>query len=134
MLPHLLFGQASDVLWITGATDTVDVSTCLDTRHAYLSGDMKNVLSKLSGHLRMIHANDNSGSNNDQLPPGRGNIDWEWMLQELFKTDFVDELYWNWQPHKTQVLFWEGPVVRVTFYAASRASLIFPLPQKSGVG
>jgi sugar phosphate isomerase/epimerase len=88
MLPHLLFGQASDILWIMGAMDTAAVSTCLDTGHAYLSGDIKNVLSKLSGHLRMIHANDNHGNKDDHLPPGRGSIDWEWLLKELFKTNF----------------------------------------------
>jgi sugar phosphate isomerase/epimerase len=88
MLPHLLFGQASDLLWILGAMNTVDVSTCLDTGHAHLSGDMNHVLSKLSGHLRMIHANDNGGHRDDHLPPGKGNIDWEWFLGELGKTNF----------------------------------------------
>jgi sugar phosphate isomerase/epimerase len=88
MLPHLLFGHASDLLSIMGAMDSVNVSTCLDTGHAFLSGDLHNVLHKLSGHLVMIHANDNSGNSDEHLPPGGGKIDWHRMLVMLSKTGF----------------------------------------------
>lgn len=88
MLPHLLFGNASDMLWIMGAVDKVNVGTCLDTGHAYLSGDIYTIMYKLSGHLQMIHAADNLGQYDDHLPPGKGRIDWQQVLRRLNATGF----------------------------------------------
>ncbi len=87
-LPHLIFGSTSDLLWIMGALTTLEIGTCLDTGHAYLSGDIYHVMHKLSGHLQMIHANDNSGNFDDHLPPGQGEIDWTHLLSELSETAF----------------------------------------------
>jgi sugar phosphate isomerase/epimerase len=87
-LPHLLFGSTSDILWILGAMNTVNIGTCLDTGHAYLSGDLYHVMHKLSGHLQIIHANDNSGNYDDHKPPGEGHIDWERFLAELSQIEF----------------------------------------------
>jgi sugar phosphate isomerase/epimerase len=61
-LPHLLFAQTSDLLWILSTMDTVDVGVCLDTGHANVSGDIYSVMHKLGQHLRMIHAHDNHGN------------------------------------------------------------------------
>ncbi len=88
MLPHLLFGNARDMLWIMGAIQTVNVGTCLDTGHASLSGDIYSVMYKLSGHLQMIHANDNGGKGDDHLPPGKGVINWQRLLCRLSETGF----------------------------------------------
>ncbi len=82
-LPHLLFGKSSDILWILDALDSVDVGVCLDTGHAALSGDLQNLLHKLAGHLKMIHAHDNCGHRDDHLPPGDGRIDWDTVVQTL---------------------------------------------------
>ncbi len=87
-LPHLLFGTTSDILWIMGAMNTIEIGTCLDTGHAYLSGDIYNVMHKLSAHLQMLHANDNLGTYDDHKPPGLGNIDWFKLLAELSETGF----------------------------------------------
>ena len=87
-LPHLLFGSTSDILWILGAMNTVNIGTCLDTGHAYLSGDLYHVMHKLSGHLQFVHANDNSGNYDDHKPPGEGNIDWNKLLTELSQIEF----------------------------------------------
>jgi len=101
-LPHLLFGGTSDILWILGAMTTINIGTCLDTGHAFLSGDLYNVMHKLSGHLQMIHANDNGGNFDDHKPPGEGNIDWEKLLTELsqiaFQGGFILELSGNKEP------------------------------------
>jgi sugar phosphate isomerase/epimerase len=102
-LPHLLFGSTSDILWIMGGMNTVNIGTCLDTGHAYLSGDIYNVMHKLSGHLQMIHANDNTGNYDDHKPPGEGNIDWKRLLTELsqiqFQGGFILELAGNKEPN-----------------------------------
>lgn len=82
-LPHLLFGKTSDILWILDALERIDVGVCLDTGHAALSGDLANLLHKLAGHLKMIHAHDNCGHRDDHLPPGDGHIDWEMVARTL---------------------------------------------------
>jgi sugar phosphate isomerase/epimerase len=96
MLPHLFFGHARDVLWILGALETTDVGICLDTGHAHLSGDLRTVAHKLSGHLWMVHASDNRGQRDDHLPPGDGDIAWAPFIDQLtelqFKGAFILEI------------------------------------------
>jgi sugar phosphate isomerase/epimerase len=87
-LPHLLFAQTSDLLWILTAMDTVDVGVCLDTGHANVSGEIYSVMHKLDRHLRMIHAHDNHGRGDEHLVPSHGNIDWNRLLTELDRTGF----------------------------------------------
>ena len=87
-LPHLLFGNTNDILWILGALDRVEVGVCLDTGHASLSGDFLNMVRKLGPYLRMVHAHDNRGHFDDHLPPGSGSIDWPWLLRELVAISF----------------------------------------------
>lgn len=102
MLPHLMFGHIADMMYLLGAVESSNVGTCLDTGHAYLSGDLSRVANKLSGHLRMIHANDNCGKWDDHLPPGDGDIEWMPLLRQLvrekFEGSFVLELSGNGEP------------------------------------
>lgn len=96
MLPHLLLGNIRDMLWMLGSMSSVDIGICLDTGHAALSGSLDRAMYKLSGHLQLIHANDNTGSSDDHLPPGRGAIDWNRLLSSLndigFRGGFILEL------------------------------------------
>src|SRR4051812_42348685 len=50
-LPHLLFANPSDLLWILTTMETIEVGVCLDTGHAHLSGDLYSVMHKLGRHL-----------------------------------------------------------------------------------
>lgn len=88
MLPHLLFGHVQDTLFILGAMDATDVGVCLDTGHAYLSGELLTVADKLCGHLKMLHANDNFGDKDAHLPPGTGAINWPQLLSKLVECGF----------------------------------------------
>ncbi len=88
MLPHLLFGRTSDLLWIMGAVDQHNLGICLDTGHANLSGDLDTVVHKLSGHLKMLHAADNKGSYDDHLPPGKGAVNWPRLIKQLMEASF----------------------------------------------
>ena len=92
MLPHLLFGHVSDMMYLLGEIKNCDVGTCLDTGHAYLAGEMGTVIQKLSGHLKMVHANDNRGDWDSHFPPGEGNIDWGWVLGELQRCHFNGQI------------------------------------------
>ena len=87
-LPHLLFGNTSDILWILDAINGAEVGACLDTGHAFLSGDLDNLLYKLAGRLKMVHAHDNGGASDDHWPPGDGKIGWPQLLQNLIQIGF----------------------------------------------
>jgi sugar phosphate isomerase/epimerase len=104
-LPHLLFGNTSDILWILDGINAAEVGACLDTGHAFLAGDIHSLVHKLSGHLRMIHAHDNAGGDDNHLPPGDGKIDWEKFLRDLievrFRGAFILELAGNNDPAVT---------------------------------
>jgi sugar phosphate isomerase/epimerase len=88
MLPHLLFGRSSDVLWIMGAIKNLNVGICLDTGHAHIAGDLYAAVHKLSGHLQMVHANDNHAQWDQHLPPGKGGIDWKRLVSRLAEMGF----------------------------------------------
>ncbi len=89
MLPHLFAGPVRDLLWLLGSLRFPGVGICLDTGHAQLSGDLPSVVDKLSGHLWMVHLNDNRGGGDDHLPPGDGNIDWRGLVRHLSRSPFI---------------------------------------------
>jgi sugar phosphate isomerase/epimerase len=88
MLPHLSFGRTRDLLWMLGAMQTTEVGICLDTGHAFLSGEIDTVVQRLSGHLWMIHASDNQGTFDDHAPPGDGKIRWRDLLERVDRSGF----------------------------------------------
>lgn len=88
MLPHLLFGPVRDMMYLLGEIHTCTVGTCLDTGHAHLAGEMGVVIQKLSGHLKMVHVNDNCGDWDAHLALGDGSIDWRWVIRELRQNGF----------------------------------------------
>lgn len=88
MLPHLLFGPVREMMYLLGQIETRAVGTCLDTGHAHLAGEMRMVTQKLSGHLKMLHINDNDGHSDAHMVPGDGTIDWPEFIAELRRNDF----------------------------------------------
>ncbi len=88
MLAHLQFGHVRDMMYLLGEITTCNVGTCLDTGHAHLAREMGMVIQKLSGHLKLVHINDNRGDWDAHLPPGEGTIDWPWVIHELRHNDF----------------------------------------------
>lgn len=87
-LPHLMFGNTADMLWILALMTSTNVGVCLDTGHARLAGELEVATQKLSGHLKMVHASDNLGKFDDHLPPGRGTINWPHFLEHLTRSAF----------------------------------------------
>lgn len=88
MLAHLLFGHVRDMMYLLGEISTCNVGTCLDTGHAHLAREMGIVIQKLSGHLKLVHINDNRGDWDAHMAPGEGTIDWPWVINELRRNDF----------------------------------------------
>ena len=66
---------------------------------------MHNLLHKLAGHVRMIHAHDNGGADDNHLPPGDGKINWTKFLRDLvdvrFRGAFILEMAGNDDPTVT---------------------------------
>jgi sugar phosphate isomerase/epimerase len=102
MLPHLLFGHVNDMLYLLGSIRDCEVGACLDTGHAYLSRELGTVIHKLSGHLHLVHANDNRGDRDDHLPPGDGHIDWPWLISELDRCRFDGTLILELSSHQNE--------------------------------
>ncbi len=114
MLPHLMFGHTSDILFLLGAIRETNVGTCLDTGHAFLSGDLRTVIHKLSGHLRMLHVNDNLGDRDQHLSPGEGAIDWISLMRQLRQWRFLGpaDPRTGRQQRAPRSRFWRGPATR----------------------
>ena len=89
MLPHLFCGDISELLRCLGAVREAVAGTCLDTGHAFLSGELFHIATAMAGSLKMIHASDNHGRHDDHLPPGQGRIEWLPLLGHLQKTGFA---------------------------------------------
>ena len=87
-LPHLMFGQSADLLWILACLKGNRVGACLDTGHAHLAGELYPLVHKMAPHLRLLHVHDNKGHGDDHLPPGDGRIDWTSLLKELAAVHF----------------------------------------------
>lgn len=88
MLPHLLFGHIDDMLYLLESMNTRSVKACLDTGHAFLARELDTVIQKLSGHLHLVHLNDNHGDRDAHLPPGKGGIYWPRVLRDLKQCQF----------------------------------------------
>jgi len=91
-LPHLMFGQSADLLWILACLKGNRVGACLDTGHAHLAGDLYPLVYKMAPYLRLLHVHDNKGHGDDHLPPGDGRIDWTALLKELAAVNFTGAL------------------------------------------
>ena len=88
-LPHLIFGNPSDMLWILDGISAAEVGFCLDTGHAFFARQISDLVRRVvSGYLRMIHAHDNNGTTDDHLPPGEGKIDWTQLFRNLVRIEF----------------------------------------------
>ena len=91
-LPHLLFGQSADLLWIVASLETNRIGACLDTGHAFLAGELDQLVVKMAPYLRLLHVHDNKGFGDDHLPPGDGRIDWTSLLRQLAAARFHGSL------------------------------------------
>ena len=92
MLPHLFRGHPRDLLWDLASIPEATVGVCLDTGHAALGEDLCGDVRKLAGHLRMVHAHDNGGQEDDHRVPGQGIIPWERFMAALGRVDFRGSL------------------------------------------
>ena len=95
MLPHLLFGHVRDMMYLLGEITTCEVGTCLDTGHAHLAREMETVIQKLSGHLRMVHINDNHGDWDAHLPREKVASTGRVSSSSYAVITFTEPSFWN---------------------------------------
>lgn len=88
MLPHLLGGSLSDFLWLLKSLPAEGVSVCLDTGHAFLGGELFNMVELVRSQLSMLHVSDNMGAHDDHLTPGQGTINWKRLGDALRSAQF----------------------------------------------
>lgn len=88
MLPHLFCGSTKEILWLIGSVQELEPAICLDTGHAHLGSGVTEMIHKVGSRLQIIHINDNNGSGDDHLPPGRGKIDWKRFMTDLKTVNF----------------------------------------------
>lgn len=88
MLPFLLLGGTTNLQWLLDTLAPCKPGFCLDTGHAHLTGRLPEIAALFPNQLKMLHAADNWGTNDDHLPPGQGNIDWRTLLAKLQAFDF----------------------------------------------
>lgn len=91
-LGHLFAGSLEHLRWLLGAVVIPGVGTCLDTGHAFLTGDFLRVTRELAGPLRMLHVHDNHGKSDEHLPPGQGKIPWRDLYRLLLESGFQGTL------------------------------------------
>lgn len=88
MLPHLFLGKIHDLVQIVDSLAKNSVGICLDTGHAFLSGNLLGITRDVSRRLQMVHAHDNRGNYDDHLPPGDGKIQWTQWWNQLMSSNF----------------------------------------------
>lgn len=80
------------------------VAFCLDTGHANVAEGIEDYISKFGDKIFTIHYHDNNKNNDEHLPVGEGNINWELfsklMKEKKFKGPFISECR-NQLPHQS---------------------------------
>ena len=79
--------SAEELLSLAEALDT---GVCWDTGHANISGcDQESSLARLGRRLLWVHINDNTGMDDDHLPPFAGNVDFAAVSRGLDKAGYT---------------------------------------------
>lgn len=83
MLPGIVCDSADEVWEIVNSFTSVYIGICLDTGHAHIAGDLVQAAKKFQSRLLTLHISDNSGTSDQHLLPGEGNINWSVFLSTL---------------------------------------------------
>lgn len=68
-----------------------------DIGHANITGDPVKFAEKIRHKIRYVHVHDNNGKEDEHLPPGEGNIDFEKVIS------IIGENYYSYEPRITDV-------------------------------
>ena len=85
--------RVSDLKEIIRSVGSPYLGICFDTGHANLltassSISIRDEIIDAKEYLWTLHIHDNDGSDDQHLPPGDGNIDWNMVVEALRETDY----------------------------------------------
>lgn len=83
------FATADQMIRLADELNQPDIGVCLDTGHAFLSGqNPAEYVRKLGPRLRATHIADNRGQNDDHVAPFQGDINWFEVMKALKEIDY----------------------------------------------
>ncbi len=88
VIPNALSTPESLVHLIEDELDARRVGVCLDFGHANIMGDPIEAVETLSGLLVTTHIHDNSGREDEHVPPFEGTTDWPGVVTALQKVGY----------------------------------------------
>lgn len=88
VIPNPISDADALVAFIEDELEATDIGICLDSGHAFLMGDLADVIEAVSGHLVTTHLHDNRRKSDDHLVPFEGGIDWAEAAMTLQKVGY----------------------------------------------
>jgi len=88
VIPNDLSDPQSLVTMIERDLDAPHAGICLDFGHAFLMGDVPDVVEAVAEHLIATHVHDNKRKTDDHLVPFEGKIDWDAALMSMQKVGY----------------------------------------------
>jgi len=82
-LPGKVGNKIEELINIVSKFNSSQVGICLDTGHINIKGNPIEAIKKFGHKLIHLHIQDNLGQNDDHFLPGRGNINWEKLINLL---------------------------------------------------
>lgn len=88
VIPNALSEPQSLVDLIERDLDAPHIGICLDFGHAFLMGDVPDIVESIAEHLFTTHVHDNKRKSDDHLVPFEGKIDWDAALMSMQKVGY----------------------------------------------
>ena len=90
--------SATKILERLGRHSRAAYGFVLDTGHANIDGDLKDIQDHIGDHLISLHLNDNDGKGDSHLAPGEGNVDWATVARILKDGEFQGVVMYEIEP------------------------------------
>jgi len=88
VIPNDLSDAQTLVRLIEHDLEGIDAGICLDFGHAFLMGDVPDIIESVAEHLVTTHVHDNDGKKDDHRVPFDGRIDWNSALMTMQKIGY----------------------------------------------
>ena len=88
IIPNDLSDAQALVSLIERDLEGLDAGICLDFGHAFLMGDVPDIIEAVSEHLVTTHVHDNDRRSDDHRVPFEGRIDWNTALMTMQKVGY----------------------------------------------
>jgi sugar phosphate isomerase/epimerase len=88
VIPNPLSDAQSLVTMLERDLDSPHAGICLDFGHAFLMGDVPDIVEAVAEHLFTTHVHDNRRKTDEHLVPFEGRIDWDAALMSMQKIGY----------------------------------------------